>query len=129
MLTARGDRERRTDQHVARLEGRDEPFREGHRDSGVGVERQVRTVLLARSDRDGEQRAMDAGVLPEADALHTAAAVWATCHGVVSLELKDVGPPLLDWELVYATATQSMMLGLMARESRPKQTDRGRPAG
>jgi AcrR family transcriptional regulator len=78
---------------------------------------------------DRLQRAMDAGVLPEADALHTAAAVWATCHGVVSLELKDVGPPLLDWELVYATATQSMMLGLMARASRPKQTDRGRPAG
>jgi AcrR family transcriptional regulator len=78
---------------------------------------------------DRLQRAMDAGVLPDADALHTAAAVWATCHGVVSLELKDVGPPQLDWERVYGMATQAMMLGLMTRAPRPKQTDRGRPAG
>ena len=42
---------------------------------------------------------------PTADPMHTAAAVWAACHGVVSLEMKDVGPPSLDWAEVYATTT------------------------
>jgi len=75
---------------------------------------------------DRLERAMDAGVMPWADPLHTAAAVWAGCHGVVSLERKDVGPPRLDWEVVYATATRAMMLGLMSSSAAPPRTGRGR---
>ena len=78
---------------------------------------------------DRLRRAMDAGALPEADPTHTAAAVWAACHGVVSLELKDVGPPMLDWAEVYATTTAALMLGLIGRGAPPAGTARGRPAG
>ena len=46
-------------------------------------------------------RAMTAGALRPADPLHTAALVWATCHGVVSLELKAVSPAMIDWSEVY----------------------------
>jgi AcrR family transcriptional regulator len=48
---------------------------------------------------DRIDRAMKAGVLRPADRIHTAALVWATCHGVVSLETHSVGPKT-DW-LVY----------------------------
>jgi hypothetical protein len=72
-------------------------------------------------------RAMAAGAMPTADPFHTAAAVWAACHGVVSLELKNVVPPGLDWGRVYETATTALMLGLMAAP--PDRTVRGRPAG
>jgi AcrR family transcriptional regulator len=76
---------------------------------------------------DGLQRAMDAGALPQADPMHTAAAVWATCHGVVSLELKAVGPPALSWARVYATATSALVLGLIAGGA-PAWMARHRPA-
>lgn len=59
-------------------------------------------------------RAMDVGALATGDPMRTAAAVWAACHGVVSLEMNDVGPPTLDWEKVYATTTNALMAGLAA---------------
>ena len=58
------------------------------------------------------ERAMSAGALRSADPLHTAALVWATCHGVVSLESKDVGPPLIDWPEVYQAAMAMIVKGL-----------------
>jgi AcrR family transcriptional regulator len=58
------------------------------------------------------ERAMTAGVLRVADPLQTAALVWATCHGVVSLELKQVGPTIIDWRAVYASATDMLIKGL-----------------
>jgi AcrR family transcriptional regulator len=58
------------------------------------------------------ERAMTAGVLRPADPLHTAALVWATCHGVVSLELKRVGPTVIDWPAVYDAATEMIIKGL-----------------
>lgn len=58
------------------------------------------------------QRAMNAGVLRPADPMHTAALVWATCHGVVSLELKQVGPTAIDWTAVYEAATGMIIKGL-----------------
>ena len=58
------------------------------------------------------ERAMSAGLLRSADPLHTAALVWATCHGVVSLELKDVGPPVIDWPDVYRVAIDMIIKGL-----------------
>jgi AcrR family transcriptional regulator len=58
------------------------------------------------------ERAMSAGALRTADPLPTAALVWATCHGVVSLELKGVGPISIDWPDVYDRAIKTMIAGL-----------------
>ncbi|HEY0519660.1 MAG TPA: TetR/AcrR family transcriptional regulator [Ilumatobacteraceae bacterium] len=58
------------------------------------------------------ERAMTAGALRPADRLHTAALVWATCHGVVSLELKAVGPVAVDWSDVYQRAMSMIVKGL-----------------
>jgi AcrR family transcriptional regulator len=58
------------------------------------------------------ERAMKAGALRSADPLSTAALVWATCHGVVSLELKDVGPMAIDWPDVYHQAMNMIITGL-----------------
>jgi AcrR family transcriptional regulator len=60
-------------------------------------------------------RAMDAGALTPADPLATAASVWATCHGLVSLELADGRPHGLDWELVYERTVEALLRGLGAR--------------
>jgi AcrR family transcriptional regulator len=58
------------------------------------------------------ERAMHAGTLRAADPLSTAALVWATCHGVVSLELKMVGPVVISWPDVYANALDMIVTGL-----------------
>jgi AcrR family transcriptional regulator len=58
------------------------------------------------------ERAMSAGLLRRADPLPTAALVWATCHGVVSLELKGVGPVSIDWPDVYDRAMKTIITGL-----------------
>jgi hypothetical protein len=55
---------------------------------------------------------MAAGALRPADPLHTAALVWATCHGVVSLELKAVSPSVIDWSVVYRQAMSMIVTGL-----------------
>lgn len=57
-------------------------------------------------------RAMAAGALKPADPMNTAALVWATCHGVVSLELKAVGPPAIEWPGVYDAAMGMIIKGL-----------------
>jgi AcrR family transcriptional regulator len=58
------------------------------------------------------ERAMTAGALRTADPLSTAALVWATCHGVVSLELKGVDPDTIDWPDVYDRAMKMIVAGL-----------------
>ena len=58
------------------------------------------------------ERAMGAGALRPADPVHTAALVWATCHGVVSLELKAVAPSMIDWSEVYRQAMGMIVKGL-----------------
>lgn len=58
------------------------------------------------------QRAMQAGRLRAADPLRTAALVWATTHGVVSLELKSAGPTVIDWPAVYDEALSMIIKGL-----------------
>jgi AcrR family transcriptional regulator len=57
-------------------------------------------------------RAMDAGAISRADPVATAAVVWCTCHGVVSLELKGIDPHGIDFDVVYATATDAVIAGL-----------------
>ena len=58
------------------------------------------------------ERAMEAGMLRRADPMHTAALVWATMHGVISLEMKDVGPKVIDWTDVYDSAVEMIVQGL-----------------
>lgn len=60
------------------------------------------------------QRAMAAGALRSADPLHTAAVVWATCHGVVSLELRADSSTGIDWPEVYQEAMRMIVKGLAA---------------
>ena len=63
---------------------------------------------------DKLQRAMDAGLLRPIDADHAAAIVWATCHGVMSLELAHPEGTPVEWERVFADATTTVMKGLAA---------------
>ena len=60
------------------------------------------------------ERAMDAGLLRRSDPDHAAAMVWATCHGAVSLELTHAGDTSIDWERVFADATEAVVTGLAA---------------
>jgi AcrR family transcriptional regulator len=67
-------------------------------------------TLELLADRIG--RAMASGVLRSADRMQTAALVWATCHGVVSLELKTEGSMDIDWPAVYQQALGMIVKGL-----------------
>lgn len=58
------------------------------------------------------QRCIDAGALRDAPALHLAAIVWSTCHGVISLELKQKLVPAIDWATVYDDACANVLHGL-----------------
>ncbi|HEY7627029.1 MAG TPA: TetR-like C-terminal domain-containing protein, partial [Ilumatobacteraceae bacterium] len=68
------------------------------------------STLRALADR--LERAMQAGVLRDADPLQTAALVWATSHGVMSLELKHATPSPIDWPAVYDAALTMIIKGL-----------------
>jgi AcrR family transcriptional regulator len=57
-------------------------------------------------------RAGDAGLIDAANPFHVAAIVWATCHGAVSLEMKEVGPPEIDWQQIYGDAIEILLQGL-----------------
>ena len=58
------------------------------------------------------KRAMDAGLVRRMDATHAAAIVWSTCHGVISLQLKHDGITPVDWQQVFADATEAVVSGL-----------------
>jgi AcrR family transcriptional regulator len=57
-------------------------------------------------------RAIDAGALAPGDPMVLAGAMWSACHGVVSLELKSVGPDGLDWAAVHRTLNEALLAGL-----------------
>ncbi len=57
-------------------------------------------------------RARDAGLIDTANPFAIAAIVWATCHGAISLEMKEVGPPEIDWQVVYGQAVEILLQGL-----------------
>jgi AcrR family transcriptional regulator len=61
------------------------------------------------------QRAIDAGRLV-GDAHELAADVWATNHGLVSLELRTMGPPQLDWSRRHAETIDALLRGLATRD-------------
>jgi AcrR family transcriptional regulator len=58
------------------------------------------------------QRVMDAGLMRPAPSLHVAAMVWSTCHGAVSLELKQKLAVAVDWEAVFRDTTDTLIRGL-----------------
>jgi AcrR family transcriptional regulator len=57
------------------------------------------------------QRAIDARQLPEHEARDVAACLWAVTHGVVSLELKHVGPPDIDWRRRHVQVIDAVLDG------------------
>jgi AcrR family transcriptional regulator len=63
---------------------------------------------------DRIERVMRARGIHAGQSMHLAAIVWSTCHGVVSLELKHMGPPAIVWEDVFRDATESVLKGLGA---------------
>jgi len=60
-------------------------------------------------------RAMDAGLLRRGDPITTAAIIWSTCHGVVSLELKGIDPHKIHFDEVYEGACEAVLVGLSRR--------------
>jgi len=60
------------------------------------------------------QRAIDAGMLPAEDPRQLAACLWSANHGIVSLELKAVGPPDIDWARRHTQVVNAMLAGLAA---------------
>jgi AcrR family transcriptional regulator len=71
-------------------------------------------------------KAMDLWRIPRADPLTTAAAVWAGLHGVVSLELKGVGPHSIDWDEVFRVTSDAVLAGLVAGAGAAARGRRGR---
>lgn len=65
-------------------------------------------------------RAIASGALASLDPLHAAAVMWATGHGVVSLEMERVGPPGIDWTIVYETACSAVLAGLATPTARTR---------
>lgn len=80
--------------------------------SGAALERAT-AVLGQLADRI--ERVVAAGSMPPGDTFGTAAGVWATCHGMVSLELGAASSPNVDWDAVYGRITRALVEGL-ARE-------------
>lgn len=66
------------------------------------------TVFTERVD-DAQRRG---AVTTEYDAGQIAASLWATCHGLVSLELAAVGDELVDWSVVFDAAMRTTLRGL-----------------
>jgi AcrR family transcriptional regulator len=57
------------------------------------------------------QRAIDAGVLGGGAAHEIAASIWATCHGLVSLELTGKRPPVLEHDDPYERTLRALLRG------------------
>ena len=77
---------------------------------------------------DRVARAMDAGAIARSDPFQLAAALWATSHGAVSLELKTVGPTEVDWEGVHLHATTALLAGLRSGAGQAAEPRPGRRA-
>jgi AcrR family transcriptional regulator len=77
--------------------------------SPAALERATATLQLLA---DQLARAMQAGALTPADPISTAASVWATSHGLVSLEMKQMKQDDIDWAHVFQSTTDALMRGL-----------------
>ncbi|MFJ5699125.1 hypothetical protein [Arthrobacter sp. NPDC093139] len=58
--------------------------------------------------------AQSSGTLLVAPVHMVASAIWGQAHGLVSLELAQVGPPGTDWAGVYASALDAVTRGWAA---------------
>jgi AcrR family transcriptional regulator len=120
-------RVRTTDRPIADLERCARAYREfglNHRthyelmfDPAVpGLAKSPRAVETARAALGmlaaRVERAMTAGQLRAGDPLAIATIFWASCHGPLSLELKQVGPPETDWAAVHRDLVAALILGL-----------------
>ncbi|MEN9645326.1 MAG: hypothetical protein RL238_1995 [Actinomycetota bacterium] len=60
------------------------------------------------------ERCIAAGRFRAGDPMHLAGIVWSTCHGAVSLELKQKRHIPLDWEAVFRDSCATVVRGLAA---------------
>lgn len=63
---------------------------------------------------DAVASAQSAGTLLQAPVEMVAVAIWAQVHGLVSLELAQVGPPDADWGATYSAALDAVARGWAA---------------
>ena len=54
--------------------------------------------------KDAVASAQTAGILREAPVELVAVAIWGQVHGIVSLELAEMGRPDIEWAAVYSAA-------------------------
>jgi AcrR family transcriptional regulator len=66
--------------------------------------------LIARIEQG--QRAGQIAAFPEWSAQEIAAWLWATCHGLVSVEASDVAVPGVSWDTVFDYGAPVALLGL-----------------
>jgi AcrR family transcriptional regulator len=79
-------------------------------------DRAIETALAGHARViDRVQRAMDAGVIRQGDPFQVASALWATNHGLASLEYRTPAgarSELFDWDAISETAMRAMLRGL-----------------
>jgi AcrR family transcriptional regulator len=80
-----------------------------HAESPELVEAAKRSLNLLAAKLE---RAMGAGLIRRADPTITAEVMWSACHGPVSLEMRDVGPPETDWKDVHQRLIRAVIAGL-----------------
>lgn len=119
-------RVRTTDRPIADLERCARAYRDfalSHRthyelmfDPAVPVEKSKRAVETARAALGmlaaRVERAMAEGLLRPGNSLAIATIFWSSCHGPVSLELKQVGPPETNWAAVHRDLVAALIAGL-----------------
>ncbi len=69
------------------------------------------------------QRAIDAGQLQATDALSVATSLWATSHGLITLEMKMSHAPKFDWPAIYDVTLERLLTGF---RTAPPAGDYGR---
>jgi len=69
------------------------------------------------------QRAIDAGQLAVTDAMAVATSLWATSHGLISLELRLHDDARFDWPVIYDETLERLLTGF---RSGPIDADYGR---
>ena len=79
------------------------------------IEQSDETVAAAKGTLDMlaalAKRAIDAGALIHDDAMALAINLWATYHGLVSLELGNVSPPDVVWAKRFAETSAAVLRG------------------
>jgi len=83
---------------------------------------EARGTLLLLAER--VRRVMDAGRFERRDEYEVATSLWAVNHGLVSLQLKQAGPPDIDWEALHTTTLAAMSRGLAPAKGQPERPRR-----